>query len=188
MEKVCTVVCVLGLSTKFCLQINIFSSRRAHGCYISWILFIFVFKDIFLLPSYVNNNLMDIKCLWTTSSIALYTVYTSFLMLNVAVEKSEASWFFFTWNTLCRIKIIATILFFHCSNSTVFILSGFFFFSFWNECSVFLQVQLLVYRSFLLWYLATLLCLNHMSHVLFCRNSHMLCWFSFIFHVHCFSF
>lgn len=99
----------------------------------------------------------------TTSSIALYMVYTSLLTLNVAVEKSEASWFVFTWNTLRRIKIRATILFFHCSNSRyasrVFILSGFLFFPFWNLCSVFLQVQLLVYRSFLLWYLAMPLCL-----------------------------
>ena len=35
--------------------------------------------------------------------------------------------FFFAWNTSRRIRIIATILSFHCSYSRAFILSGFFF-------------------------------------------------------------
>lgn len=36
---------------------------------------LFFLKDICLLPSYVNNNLMDIKYLCRTFSIAVHTVY-----------------------------------------------------------------------------------------------------------------
>lgn len=125
---------------------------------------------------------MDIKYLHKTFPITLRKELQSSDIERCNGEiRGQLDIYFFTWNTLHRIKITATTLSLQFSNSRyasrflllLFPVFFFFFFSFWKECSVDLQVQLWVYYRKVFPMISYNAFMSHVS-VLLSRNTDVL--------------